>query len=112
MSVAESEWDDESRNWALALDDFEADQCPGCGGQLSQTRKRPEGDPQPLFEISTIVCARCEDTASVQKSHQDADEQRRKAGARVNDAGRLYVARYRGMTTPTVPSYGAGSPNT
>lgn len=33
----EVEWDDDERAWALALLEYEADKCPGCGGQLSQT---------------------------------------------------------------------------
>lgn len=33
----ESEWDESERQWALALLEFEASKCPGCGGVWEET---------------------------------------------------------------------------
>lgn len=32
----ESEWDDDARDWALALTEFENNRCPVCGGQREE----------------------------------------------------------------------------
>lgn len=70
MTVAETPWDDESRNWALALDEHEADICPGCGGQLSETLKVP-GQPFAKWDVYTFTCSRCEATDAIQhESHK------------------------------------------
>lgn len=34
---AESEWDAEQRGWMLALADYEATRCQGCGGDVHET---------------------------------------------------------------------------
>src|SRR5919202_1322295 len=41
---AAAEWDDEARALALALIAYEADACPGCGQQLSETTKAEHED--------------------------------------------------------------------
>lgn len=96
MTEAESPWDDESRNWALALDDLEADQCPGCGSQLSETLRRP-GQPFAKWDVSTVVCSRCEATEAIQHEAHVAEEKRREEqknwhapGGRIWTAKRLY----------------------
>lgn len=37
VTVAEPEWDEDERAWALALLAVEGDTCPGCHGQMSET---------------------------------------------------------------------------
>lgn len=37
VTTTESEWDDDSRAWVLALLEVEAQRCPGCNGHLPDT---------------------------------------------------------------------------
>lgn len=37
VTRTEPEWDSDDRTMALALLDYEADRCPGCGGQMRET---------------------------------------------------------------------------
>lgn len=66
----EVEWDDDERGWALALLEYEADQCPGCGGQMSETTdKTTEGRwrvPPPTR------CHRCTAMAVAQDGYRNA----------------------------------------
>ena len=63
-------WDDDDRELALALHDYEADQCPGCGGQLSITTA-PEAEerfaPGPSYR-----CHRCTAMAQAAELRKDA----------------------------------------
>ena len=100
MTEYEPEWDDESRNWALALDDLEADQCPGCGAQLSET-VRTKGKPFPKWDVSTIVCSKCEATDAIQHKAHAAEEKNRRDNEHWHaPGGRLWVAKRVGTWEP------------
>jgi hypothetical protein len=93
VTETEPEWDDDSRGWALALDNFEADSCPGCGSQLSETQ-RVSGKPFPKYDVSTIVCAKCEIIDAAQHQSHTVEEENRKINEKHHaPGGRLWVAK-------------------
>ena len=79
MTEEEPEWDDGSRNWALALDELEQDLCPGCGDRLSVTLRQP-GQPFPRWDVTPLVCSKCEATQGIQHQHSKAEQERTKKG--------------------------------
>lgn len=57
VTTVEPEWDAESRAYLLALLAYEADQCPGCKGLLSETtRADMEGR---YHALPAMRCQRC-----------------------------------------------------
>lgn len=64
----EVEWDADERAWALALIEYEASKCPGCGGQWSETTS-PDAEygwhvPPP------IRCHKCTALAAAQEGDE------------------------------------------
>lgn len=59
---------EEDRAWAEALKEIEADTCPGCGEQWSES-----SDPANEFEYtaSLVICHACGIAAKTAKAHQD-----------------------------------------
>lgn len=69
VEISETDWDDESRDLAMALAIYEADQCPGCAQPLAETTK-PENEG--LYVAGAAIrCHYC--TASAQGSELYAD---------------------------------------
>lgn len=67
VTVRESEWDDEERGTVLALLDYEASTCVGCGGYLPETT-----DEDAKFDASPPVrCHRCTALQVKQKEYAD-----------------------------------------
>jgi len=68
-STPEVEWDDEERAWALALLDYEANKCAGCGGQCDETT-----DDDVDWEVPPPTrCFRCEAIATAQEPFHGQD---------------------------------------
>lgn len=57
QTIKEPEWNDEDRAYALALEQYEASLCSGCGEPLEETTK-PEHDGAYRAELP-IRCHRC-----------------------------------------------------
>lgn len=74
----ESEWDFTERNLALALDEIDAQTCPGCGGDLSVelTNKHPsEDDGDGHYHKATALwCRRCVSQAKLRRRTEKEDE--------------------------------------
>ena len=69
-SQQESEWDDESRDWALALMTADDNKSPVCGGPMSECLD-PESERK--WEVTPpIRCQRTTAVAQKQKQHFDA----------------------------------------
>lgn len=49
-------WTEEDRRWAFALLEEEAEECPGCRGQLKETTD-PENEFR--YEVEAIRCHKC-----------------------------------------------------
>lgn len=73
VTTRESEWDDEDRGLLYALEDYEADLCPGCGHPLSQSLHR-EGVPDPVYQAAYAVCLGCVAKERAQKAADDHDQ--------------------------------------
>lgn len=58
-TVADPEWSDDDRALAFALADWEADQCPGCGGNLAETTKREHEYAYVPDSAREALCHRC-----------------------------------------------------
>lgn len=66
----ETEWDDESRDWALALLEADGNKCPVCGGPMSECLD-PESERK--WEVGLpIRCQRATAVAQKQKQYFDA----------------------------------------
>lgn len=68
--TVEVEWDDEAREWALALAAYEADLCPGCRQPLAETTLAE--NEERYVALPAIRCHRC--TASSQAMDRDAEK--------------------------------------
>lgn len=76
VSTREVEWDDEERARVLALLDYEAQQCSGCGGYLPDTT-----DPDGKWVAGLPSrCFRCD---AVQRKQQDYRESQNPAALTV-----------------------------
>lgn len=53
-------WTDEDRGWAIALLEYEADMCPGCGQPRSQSTL-PENESK--YESEAVRCHGCKAVA-------------------------------------------------
>lgn len=62
----EPEWSDEDRAYALALTDYDANRCPGCGGQLDETT-----DPKIADRVHHTKCHRCVAIAKVRDAYHE-----------------------------------------
>jgi hypothetical protein len=66
------EWDDEERAWILALADYEANQCGGCGGQIDETTSKVHEDhwvvPPP------VRCFKCTELARAQAPFREVNK--------------------------------------
>jgi hypothetical protein len=70
--TVESEWDDESRELAFALEDYEARLCPGCGDDLEETTKTENHE---AYEpLPVIVCFRCVERQRLEKQKKTMRE--------------------------------------
>lgn len=72
MTEVEPEWDADTRNWALALADLEADTCPH-GHRLSDAM-HVDGHPDPEFEVAYEACTACAALERAQRIQSQADE--------------------------------------
>ena len=64
----ESEWDDENRDWALALQAADDGRCPVCGGAASECL-----NPGSKWDVEDAIrCQRTTAVARKQKAFQDA----------------------------------------
>lgn len=69
ITTTEPEWDEEERAWVLALLDYEADQCRGCGGQLSETT---DPDTEGKWKVQLPVrCHKCTALAEHQQAYAE-----------------------------------------
>lgn len=59
---------EEDRAWAEALTEIEADTCPGCGEQWSES-SAPENEFE--YTASLVICHACGTAAKTTKAHQD-----------------------------------------
>lgn len=69
VTTREVEWDDDERAKVLALLDYEAQTCPGCGGFLPETT-----DPQMQFRYEAdnpSRCHRCDALHAKQEAYKD-----------------------------------------
>lgn len=73
VTTVEPEWDDEDRALLYALEDYEADLCPGCGHPMSESLHR-EGVPDPQYQAAYAVCLGCVAKERAQKAADDADQ--------------------------------------
>lgn len=64
VRVERAGWSDDDRELAMALAVFEADACPGCGGQIAETTS-PENEERYEAKIQA-KCHRCYALAIVQ----------------------------------------------
>ena len=70
MTRRETEWDEDERLWALALLDYDADACPGCGGQMTETTSP---DAEYGYRVPPPTrCHRCTALAIAHDRHRDA----------------------------------------
>jgi hypothetical protein len=70
ITVAEREWDDEQRGLVFALQDYEAELCPGCRQPLEETTAAENEyryTPGPA-----IRCHRCTATEQASKAYEDS----------------------------------------
>lgn len=65
----EVEWDDAERGWAVALLEYEADICQGCGGRLSETTD-PASEGHWHVPLPTR-CHRCTSLAAAQEPYRE-----------------------------------------
>jgi hypothetical protein len=68
VTVRDPDWMDDDRDLAFSLLSWEAQSCPGCGGNLTETGA-PEAED--AYEVSATLCHRC--VAIEQKQHQHRD---------------------------------------
>ena len=61
-------WGSDDRELALALHDYEAEQCPGCGGQLGVTTD-PEAEER-FVPGPSIRCHRCTAISQSRETHK------------------------------------------
>jgi hypothetical protein len=72
--TTEAEWDDESRELAFAVEDYEARLCSGCGDDLEETTKiENEEGYEPL---PALICWRCVERGRLEKQKVKMREQR------------------------------------
>lgn len=71
-SRVEVEWDDDERGWMLALAEYEADLCGGCGGLLSDTT-RPDSEGAYLIEPA-VRCHKCTALSAARQALQDSSQ--------------------------------------
>lgn len=88
----ESEWDAEDRAIVLALLDYEADLCGGCGQPLSESL-HVEGRPDPVYENFTVTCMGCKAKERGEKVQEKQDDVVEKSGGVVFRAARKWVLR-------------------
>lgn len=74
VETMEPEWSEEDRELALALAEYEALLCPGCGGDLEETTKKEnEEGYEPL---PALICWKCVEGQRLEKQKQKMREQR------------------------------------
>lgn len=89
----EPEWDEIDTEMMLALDEVEADICPGCGGFLSEELIQDHG-----YHVETKLCTRCEvigifnDKQAVIDKRYDGEAIPNELGGRPS-ARRMFVTR-------------------
>lgn len=62
--MTESEWDDEQRNWMLALSEYKSCLCPQCRVPLAESTK-PEHDGEYVTDV-----VKCHSCAGISQSHK------------------------------------------
>lgn len=92
VTETEPEWDSDTRNWAFALADLEADTCPH-GHRLSETA----GDDVKVddWQANFVACAACaaiEATQAAKSVHDEALQDKKFKTARDYPAARLWYA--------------------
>jgi DNA-binding transcriptional LysR family regulator len=70
VSTLEPEWDDQSRGFALALDEYEAGLCPSCKHPLEETSAAHHEDR--YTAEPAVRCHRCTASEQAAKSYQDS----------------------------------------
>lgn len=80
MITTEPAWDAEDRAIIYALEEYEADLCPGCGQPLSESL-HVEGRPDPKYTYEYAVCIGCvvKERGQAKKDREDAAQE--KAGS-------------------------------
>lgn len=57
LSQPETEWDEQEQAWMLALAEYRASRCPGCGGNLAETTASgSEGKYGPDLPLQCFQC--------------------------------------------------------
>lgn len=69
QAAGEPLWTDDDRQWALALLEYEADLCPGCGRSRTETT-HPDADGG--YEGTAIRCHGCAAVARMSELHSKA----------------------------------------
>lgn len=75
-----------------ALDEYEADLCPGCGQPLSESL-HVDGKPDPKYTYSYAVCAGCVVKERGQAKQEKEDAVREKSGGTVWRNARRWLLR-------------------
>lgn len=90
----ETEWDDEQRDFMLALAELEANECPGCGGWLPETTS-PDADRNNrtgshYYGVGAPTrCHRCTALSMARTKHTEAAK---KAGGGQHDHALFFAA--------------------
>jgi hypothetical protein len=97
VTETEPEWDSDTRNWAFALADLEADTCPH-GHRLSESAYADGNSEIDDWEVAYESCAACAAIEAKQQLQDKDDEQAHKDGRKLrspNDypGARLWYAR-------------------
>lgn len=64
--MVESEWDALQQGWMVALAEYEASRCPGCGGDLNETLTT---EAESYRVPPPARCGRCTRIAQAQEVH-------------------------------------------
>ena len=70
-SVPETEWDQPEQAWMLALDEYEAGLCEGCGHELKDTIP-PASEPEDWYVAPPLRCSACTLVAIEQEGYAQA----------------------------------------
>lgn len=70
VAPGEPGWTDEDRAWALAWQDYQADQCGGCGHPLSVTTKKEN---QFAYGGEIVRCHACAAQTRIVRKYADQD---------------------------------------
>lgn len=73
-STPEIEWDPAEQGWMIALAEYEAQHCEGCGHDLTETLP-PASEPEDWAVIPPLRCSVCTRIAQQQDEYAKADTQ-------------------------------------